>query len=43
VSEAGDGRVALEGVLEAPPALIIPAIGLPGIDGVEVCRGVFRM
>jgi DNA-binding response OmpR family regulator len=40
VSEAGDGRVALEGVLEAPPDLIILDIGLPGIDGLEVCRHV---
>jgi DNA-binding response OmpR family regulator len=40
VSEAGDGRVALEGVLAAPPDLIILDIGLPGIDGLEVCRHV---
>jgi DNA-binding response OmpR family regulator len=40
VTEAGDGRVALEGVLAAPPDLIILDIGLPGIDGLEVCRHV---
>jgi DNA-binding response OmpR family regulator len=40
VGEAGDGRVALEGVLAAPPDLIILDIGLPGIDGLEVCRHV---
>jgi DNA-binding response OmpR family regulator len=40
VSEAGDGHVALEGVLAAPPDLIILDIGLPGIDGLEVCRHV---
>jgi DNA-binding response OmpR family regulator len=40
VSEAGDGRVALDGVLAAPPDLIILDIGLPGIDGLEVCRHV---
>jgi DNA-binding response OmpR family regulator len=40
VSEAGDGRVALEGVLDAPPDLIILDIGLPGIDGLEVGRHV---
>jgi DNA-binding response OmpR family regulator len=40
VSEAGDGRVALEGVLATPPDLIILDIGLPGIDGLEVCRHV---
>jgi DNA-binding response OmpR family regulator len=40
VGEAGDGRTALEGVLAAPPDLIILDIGLPGIDGLEVCRYV---
>jgi DNA-binding response OmpR family regulator len=40
VSEAGDGRVALEGVLAAPPDLIILDIGLPGVDGLQVCRHV---
>jgi DNA-binding response OmpR family regulator len=40
VAEAGDGRVALEGVLAAPPDLIILDVGLPGIDGLEVCRCV---
>src|SRR3954447_11071627 len=40
VSEAGDGRVALDGGLAAPPDLIILDIGLPGIDGLEVCRHV---
>src|SRR3954471_13791067 len=40
VSEAGDGRGALEGVLQARPDLIILDIGLPGIDGLEVCRHV---
>jgi DNA-binding response OmpR family regulator len=40
VSEAGDGHVALDGVLAAPPDLIILDIGLPGIDGLEVCRHV---
>ena len=40
VSEAGDGRVALDGVLAAPPDLIILDIGLPGIDGLDVCRHV---
>ena len=40
VSEAGDGRVALEGVLSAPPDLIVLDVGLPGIDGLEVCRHV---
>jgi DNA-binding response OmpR family regulator len=40
VSAAGDGRAALAGVLEAPPDLIILDIGLPGLDGLDVCRHV---
>jgi DNA-binding response OmpR family regulator len=40
VSAAGDGRVALEAVLDAPPDLIILDIGLPGMNGLEVCRHV---
>jgi DNA-binding response OmpR family regulator len=40
VSSAGDGSVALQEVLDAPPDLIILDIGLPGMDGLEVCRHV---
>jgi DNA-binding response OmpR family regulator len=40
VTAAGDGRVALESVLDAPPDLIILDIGLPGMDGLDVCRHV---
>jgi DNA-binding response OmpR family regulator len=40
VSEAGDGRVALDAVLGVPPDLIILDIGLPGMDGLDVCRHV---
>jgi DNA-binding response OmpR family regulator len=40
VRTAGDGRVALETVLDAPPDLIILDVGLPGMDGLEVCRRV---
>jgi DNA-binding response OmpR family regulator len=40
VSTAGDGRVALRSVLDAVPDLIILDIGLPGMDGLEVCRHV---
>jgi DNA-binding response OmpR family regulator len=40
VATAGDGRVALETVLDAPPDLIILDVGLPGMDGLEVCRHV---
>jgi len=40
VGTAGDGRVALETVLDDPPDLIILDVGLPGMDGLEVCRHV---
>ena len=40
VTSAGDGRVALQTVLDAPPELIILDIGLPGMDGLDVCRHV---
>jgi len=40
VGTLGDGRVALQAVLEAPPDLIILDVGLPGMDGLEVCRHV---
>jgi DNA-binding response OmpR family regulator len=42
VSSAGDGLVALQTVLDTPPDLIILDIGLPGMDGLEVCRQVRR-
>jgi DNA-binding response OmpR family regulator len=40
VTSAGDGRVALQSVLDTPPDLIILDVGLPGMDGLEVCRHV---
>jgi DNA-binding response OmpR family regulator len=40
VSKAGDGIVALDAVMGAPPDLIILDIGLPGMDGLDVCRHV---
>ena len=40
VIAAGDGELALQTVLDAPPDLIILDIGLPGMDGLEVCRHV---
>jgi DNA-binding response OmpR family regulator len=40
VSSAGDGRLAVQAVLDAPPDLIILDVGLPGLDGLEVCRHV---
>jgi DNA-binding response OmpR family regulator len=40
VTAAGDGRVALNEGLDCPPDLIILDIGLPGMDGLDVCRHV---
>jgi DNA-binding response OmpR family regulator len=40
VIAAGDGPTALQLVLDTPPNLIILDIGLPGMDGLEVCRHV---
>jgi len=34
----GDGRAALAQVQARPPALVILDLGLPGLDGLEVCR-----
>jgi DNA-binding response OmpR family regulator len=33
VDEAGDGRTALRRLFEAPPALVILDVGMPGLDG----------
>jgi two-component system OmpR family response regulator len=38
VEEAGDGRIALEAAARMEPALIILDIGMPEMDGLEVCR-----
>jgi DNA-binding response OmpR family regulator len=40
VGTLGDGRLALQSILDAPPDLIILDVGLPGMDGLEVCRHV---
>ena len=40
VSEAGDGRSALEKAESLRPDLIILDIGMPEMDGLEVCRAV---
>jgi DNA-binding response OmpR family regulator len=40
VSGAADGRIALQTVLDTPPDLIILDVGLPGMDGLDVCRHV---
>ena len=38
VRSAGSGELALRSVASKPPGLILLDIGLPGIDGFEVCR-----
>ena len=38
VRSAGSGELALRSVASEPPGLIFLDIGLPGIDGFEVCR-----
>ena len=40
VSEAADGLSAVESARELGPQVIVLDLGLPGIDGVEVCRAV---
>jgi two-component system KDP operon response regulator KdpE len=38
VSTAASGRAALEAVDRQPPQLVILDLGLPDLDGIEVCR-----
>jgi putative two-component system response regulator len=40
VDVAGDGETGLRSIATHPPALILLDIGLPGINGYEVCRQV---
>jgi two-component system response regulator MprA len=40
---AEDGETALEQILQAVPDAVVLDVGLPGIDGLEVCRRVRRM
>ncbi len=40
VQLAGDGEQALEGIVQAVPDAVVLDVGLPGIDGLEVCRRV---
>ncbi len=37
VRTAGDGPQALEGLIEFSPDLVILDLGLPGMDGIEIC------
>ncbi|WP_397532405.1 response regulator transcription factor [Roseateles sp.] len=38
VEEASDGRLGLQLALEQPPDVLLLDLGLPGLDGVELCR-----
>lgn len=38
VEEASDGRLGLQLALEQPPDVLLLDLGLPGMDGVELCR-----
>jgi two-component system, OmpR family, response regulator MprA len=40
VQLAEDGEQALEGIVQAVPDVVVLDVGLPGIDGLEVCRRV---
>jgi two-component system, OmpR family, response regulator MprA len=40
VSAAADGEAALEEIARAVPEAVVLDIGLPGLDGIEVCRRV---
>jgi len=43
VELAGDGEQALEQVVQAVPDAVVLDVGLPGIDGLEVCGRVRRL
>lgn len=38
VEEASDGRLGLQLALEQPPDVLVLDLGLPGLDGVQLCR-----
>lgn len=38
VEEASDGRLGLQLALEQPPDVLLLDLGLPGLDGIELCR-----
>ncbi len=43
VQMAEDGETAVEQLVQAEPDAVVLDVGLPGIDGLEVCRRVRRM
>ena len=42
VDEASDGRLALQLALEQPPDVLLLDLGLPGLDGLQVCQRIKR-
>ena len=40
VEEASDGRLALQMALEHPPDVLVLDLGLPGLDGIQLCRAL---
>ena len=43
VAMAEDGEAAIEQIVQAVPDAVVLDVGLPGIDGLEVCRRVRRL
>ena len=43
VEVAADGMVAVESVRRWDPAVLVLDLGLPGMDGIEVCRTVRKI
>jgi len=42
VDVAGDGETALTAISQAPPDIVLLDVGLPGVNGIEVCRAIKR-
>src|SRR5688500_96615 len=42
IAEAGDGRTAVRRTLALPPAVVVPAAGMPLLNGFEVTRQIIR-
>jgi DNA-binding response OmpR family regulator len=40
VEEASDGRLGLQMALEQPPDVLVLDLGLPGLDGLQLCRAL---
>jgi DNA-binding response OmpR family regulator len=40
VEEASDGRLGLQMAVEQPPDVLVLDLGLPGLDGVQLCRAL---